>query len=169
MSLVSVQTISSIKANHLLENAPTAGLALLAEALNAGTRTYTPGTDPAATAYYGGTVAFPGTGTGAASDVVLDLTALEDVEGNTISSAGLSVIEVRLQHSAENDNDLPITVAPGDSSWYALFGSGNSVSLSPGDSVHARLLDSPVISNSCKNIKFSGDAGSSITVDFILG
>jgi hypothetical protein len=169
MSLTSVQTISTIKATHSLENAPTAGQALVAEQLNAGTRTYTSGTSPAATAYHGSLVEFPGTGTGAAADVVVDLTALEDIEGNAITATGLSVVEVRLQRSAATENDSTVTVAPGDTNGYALFGAGNSISLEPGDSIHARLLSSPSIGASCKNIKFSGDAGSSVSVEFILG
>ena len=107
----------------------------------------------------------------AASKVEIDLTDLEGSQGN-IDGTGLKVQGLRVQMASTNTD--PITIGPGDSDAYELFGVGNELELSPGARVdfffNETLWDVMGTSGTDpKNIKLTGTDDDVAKVELLLG
>jgi hypothetical protein len=168
-TLTQLQLKNQVKATHSLTGAGVAGATLAAEALDPGTHTLNSSTTVPASGYHAAEYTLAGSG---AASTTIDLTALDDIEGATITAAGKKVQMVRLQ--AQDTNVDVITVAGGDSDPYELFGAGNSVDIQPGQEVYLYFPDVlPDIGTTsgvtATDIKISGTGGDVLNVEIGIG
>jgi len=135
-TVTKVESESKISATLTLGGVGVATRTVMADVLNPTKVTYTSTSTPAGTVHYAGTLTIPSSGTAATT---LDLTALTDAEGNTYSTAGLTLQEIRFQAASDNSGD--ITVQEGDSDPYYLGSTGTVLVMPPGTLAHLRLGD----------------------------
>jgi len=159
----------SLKPVLTAENDATAGMSIAPIALNPADKTYSATTTPPGTKYAADSVSLSGSG---AATHTIDLTDLTDVEGIALTGQGLEVQEFRVQ--ADSDNAAVIIVSGGDSDPYELFGSGNSMEVTPGGANQARFNDGLVTIDGttaaiATDIKFAGSGGDSFSYEIIMG
>ena len=144
----SVQFVSMIKVTEALAGAPAAdGETVTSRTFNDGQQIYSPTTTIAISAYSGAQYTLSG---GAAT---IDLTNLLGTQAN-IDGSGLKNQVIRFQNPSTNTGTL--TIAPGGSNPYPIFGAGNEFDLPVGAEVTFRTDEAPAISD------ISGSAASEI-------
>lgn len=99
---------------------------IVSKDFNPGAEQLSPDSTVPVTKYSGPEYTLAGSGTATAD---IDLTDLEGSQGN-IDGTGLKVQGLRVQMALTNVDS--ITIGPGDSDAYELFGVGNELELSPG-------------------------------------
>jgi hypothetical protein len=112
----------------------------------------------------------------AGSTVTIDLTAaavlaLPGSASRTHDFSAKKVVCVVLR--ADGDNADPITVAPGVSNPYAIFGASKDIDIAPGMTVAAFFADVPsslpAVAGGAKEIDISGTTADILYVDLYLG
>ena len=151
----------SLQAVETLANPAADGVNVNLDELDQGTRTLNSSSTPAATKHHAETITIAGTQT-------VDLTSLSDVEGTAIDGTGLKVQAVRM--IADADNAAAITVAPGASNPYPLFGTSNEVDLAAGAEIcHYSPEGLPDVAAAVKEIDISGTNDDILYIQLILG
>jgi hypothetical protein len=98
----------------------------------------------------------------------IDLTALPSVYNATVDGTGLRVQLVKLKAPATNGN--AVTIVPGASNGYNLFGATSKITLQPGEQVEFLGIDlQPEIGNSAKTIDISGTGSQKLDVQLVMG
>lgn len=96
----------------------------------------------------------------------IDLTALDGVNDVNQDGTGLKVQTLIVYNPSAN----VITIAPGASNGYALFGSGNSIDVEPGARMQFFFNDkTPDVAAGVKEIDLSGTDTDTIQLGFGLG
>lgn len=96
----------------------------------------------------------------------IDLTAVLGVNDVAQDATGLKVQTMIVYNPSSN----AITIAPGASNAYALFGSGNSIEVPPGGRQQFYFADgTPDVAAGVKEIDLSGTGTDTIQIGFGLG
>ena len=98
----------------------------------------------------------------------VDLTALTDANGASISLSGLKVVAVQLENPAANANNM--TFAPGSANGCNFMGASGQVTLSPGQSIEIyNHTGGPTIGSGIKNIDVTGTGSQTFYFGIVAG
>jgi len=135
----------------------------LLTALEPTAKTYTSSSTPPVTLFLAESIA---------TTTTLDLTDFTDIEGAAKDGDGLQVQELRVQ--ADSENTANVTIGPGDSDGYDMFGGDADVELPPGGILHMRfndgLADIGTTSGvDATDVKVAVGASDSCTIEMAIG
>ena len=167
MSVSSVQVQSYLSVTETLENAPEAGTSITVTSTewNQGQKTLNSTSSPPVTKHCA--VESDPSGSGASTENI-DLTSFTDIEGQTQTGAGLKVQVLRIRTPSTNTANM--TIGPGATNPYALFGTGVTVTFPPDSEMLFRWNDKLAdVSATVKNILVSGSGDDTAYVQLILG
>lgn len=100
--------------------------------------------------------------------ITLDLTAIADANGGTVDGTGLKVQTIKLANPA--DNNGAITIVPGASNAYNLFGSAFSLTIPVGGEILAYLPEgTPDIASGAKEIDITGTGTDPLNIQITMG
>lgn len=117
-------------------------------------------TTPAATKVYVDTVAL------VAGAKTIDLTSLGSTGGGTFSATGLKVRGIMLHNTSAN----PLTISPGASNPYPLFGTANAKVVRTGGRFMEYFADGlAAVSGSVKTIDFAGTGTDTFNLILLFG
>ena len=103
-----------------------------------------------------------------AGAATIDLKALTDPEGNTITTEGKKIRAIKIKALSTNANAL--TISEGASNGYELFGNAFTIALEAGDHFLAYLgTNAPDISDTTKNIDLAGTGTQGIDIIIVIG
>ena len=110
-----------------------------------------------------------GTYTLSSGTINVDMTNLQGTNGATVNGTGLRVIAVLI--NVPSANGAIITITPGVSNGYTLFGTSSSLRFDPGDyDMIYKQTTSPAISSSAKILTLTGTGSSdNLEIGFLLG
>jgi hypothetical protein len=110
------------------------------------------------------------------SPTTLDLTAvaalvIPALATRTVDLTGKKLLAVALLAASTNTGE--VTIAPGASNPYPLFGTGNERDLAPGE-IHMQTLTAlanpkPAVSGTAKTITISGSSGNKLDLELYFG
>lgn len=103
-----------------------------------------------------------------AGAATIDLRALSGSNGGTVDGNGLKVQVVKLRNLAANAN--AITIEPGASNGFNLFGAAFSITLAPGQEITAYLKDqTPDVDATHKTLDLTGTGTQILEVIVVMG
>ena len=98
----------------------------------------------------------------------IDLTALTDANGASISLSGLKLVAVQIENPAANANNM--TFAPGSANGCNFMGASGQVTLSPGQSIEIyNHTGGPTIGSGIKNIDVTGTGSQAFYFGVVAG
>ena len=156
---------STVRPKGFLTSPASSGIVLQPTQLNPRERTYTSGSDPPGAFYDDNEFTFDGTGI-----VDVDLTDLTDVEGVAIDGTNMKLQWFRMQ--CPTTNSAQAAIQRGAAQPYPLGSDLSDVGMPcyPGGRLEMEFNDSlSDISNTVKNLRFTGTQDDTFTVEFELG
>jgi len=98
----------------------------------------------------------------------IDLTALTDANGGSISLSGKKIVAVQIENPAANANNM--TFAAGSANGVNFMGAGCQVILSPGQSIEIyNHTGGPTIGSGAKNIDVTGTGSQTFYFGIVAG
>ncbi len=155
----------TVRPRGYLTSPASSGMVLQPTQLNPTERTYTSGSSPPGYAYDDNEFTFDGTGI-----VDVDLTDLTDVEGVALDGTNMKLQWFRMQCPTTNSGQAAIQ--RGAAQPYPLGSDLSDVGMPvyPGGRLEMEFYDSlSDISNTVKNLRFTGTIGDTFSVEFVIG
>jgi len=103
-----------------------------------------------------------------AGAATIDLSSLTGVNGATVDGTGLKVQILKIKNKAESAN--PMSIAPGASNGYDIFGADFKITLQPGQEATLYSNDaSPDIGAEDKTLDLAGTAEQECEISIVMG